>query len=416
MSLSNIIKQESLQYLIGLYSSIYEHTQPRVQKAQEARELLEAINELASQEDIFLARQSEATLKELIDNVYLAVENNLKDDVARNIYERVKQNLKADTSQNQARHKGQGRFDTTALHLRAVNDQLQDHDMTRFMPKSHGNIEVLAVVNQYDPVSVRLVLEGIQTALRDATKKHILIPVGPGHYRLMSIQKPGTGETQYSLSLFGPYGQGDGAQIEKKAKEWLGQCGISAANLAPTNYEGPTHRQPDGYACGDYTCAQSHKKMRELGADTSAYDQRFINVLEASGNQGGALRNLLRNISRDPAFTMGDAHPMQAIHQSPSVAKKEPAIVQSEPKEDLSKKKRGFTEEEKRVFKANFVSDKANKKSERHFKQELTKLIFDRHTIFSRSEKLGNKPTQNMTDEELAMKLQAQELRRVFKK
>lgn len=71
---------------------------------------------------------------------------------------------------------------------------------------------------------------------------------------------------------------------------------------------------------------------------------------------------------------------------------------------------------EKRIFQANFVSDKNNKKSEKHFKQELTKLILDRNTIFSRSEKIGNKPTQDMSDEELAMKLQAEELKRVFKK
>lgn len=410
MSLGLNIQNQCLAELLNLYSDLYSRTQLTHQRAQ-AQMLLRSINELSARDDIPLSWQSEATLRELMENVRRAVEIH-DDNAAVKIYETVKLRLNADTTQNQARHKAQGRFDATPLYTRPERDQLQDHDMTRFMPKSNGNIEVLAVANQYDHTSIRLAIDGIKSALRDETKKHILIPVGPGHYRLMSIMKPRIGEKQYSIALFGPYGEMDGKAIENLARDWLKQCGIGAENIAPPKYEGPAHRQTDGYSCGDYTCAHSHKKMKELGAQTGAYDERLIHVLEGQGNQGGALRNLLRNMSRNPAFIMG-AEVTNASTNQP-VAKKEHMFVKSKPHRDAFKHKPAFSKEEQCIFKANYVDNINNIKPQKHYKQVLTMLILNRNTIFSRAEKLVNKTT--LSDEELAIKLQSEELKRAFKK
>ncbi|HHF7371915.1 TPA: hypothetical protein ACPSKD_003334 [Legionella anisa] len=87
---------------------------------------------------------------------------------------------------------------------------------------------------------------------------------------------------------------------------------------------GPTHPQTDAYACGDFTCAYSHKKMKELSAQDRAYNQNLITVLDSRGNKGDALRYASRE-------------------ESSKLAKSKPIVQQ--PEEEIE-----FSESEKQEF------------------------------------------------------------------
>jgi hypothetical protein len=196
---------------------------------------------------------------------------------------------------NRSRHLSQGRFDLTALHHRAIRDQMQDHDMTLIMPKSTGNISVFGVLNRFDPSSADSIQDALASDLFNEAIGHIIIPVGPGHWRGVYLTKPSPelDEVLFDVELFDPYGPIGAASIDLYTLNLLANCGIPK-ELIKIRHTGPAHPQGDAYSCGDFTNAYSHKKMKEFGAPKGNYNENLVNTLENFGNIYDTLRFMTR--------------------------------------------------------------------------------------------------------------------------
>ena len=355
-------------------------------------DLVAQINRIAAQLDIRLDGQSlkfNALLYKLVHAK--KIESSNLSEAANEIFQKLNELLDKEGHIARQTHKAQGIFDTTPLDQRALRDQMQDHDVTRLMPKSSAGFEVLAPTNRFDSESTVLMCEGIQIALKDESIDHIVIPLGPGHWRGVYLTKPTPPDDKYRLELFDPYGGKNARIILPYVTEVLEQCGISLDKLdiEPT---GPVIPQEDGYACGDFLCAYSHKKMKELGANDC--DQEFIRVLDEVGNEGDALRSFSR------AKISGIAHYEESSH-----------VERDAPEVPLSKEvqyehiEKDLDAKEKQVIDAtigNVVHPNIN------YKLELATIIKNRNELFK---KVANFSEDDPSDEELAEKLQADELR-----
>ena len=210
MALSNKIKTRSLNYLEATYFNKRLTSQQTI--------LLSELNQLASDNNVVLSQQSQA----VIDLVLTQLQNSTN---AITIYALVNEQMDKDTYENQCRHRAQGSFDNKPIHERALRDQLQDHDMTLLMPKSHNHIEVLAPLNRFDQ-STSLVQQAIASALTNDEVKHVIIPVGPGHWRGIYLTKPSHDNPKYKLELFDPYGAHGAEAIKALSQHLLTSCGI----------------------------------------------------------------------------------------------------------------------------------------------------------------------------------------------
>lgn len=195
-----------------------------------------------------------------------------------------------------------GRYNTQPLHLRALHDQLQDHDMGQLMPKSHDTVEVLAPFRAGDPGLFIAQTEGVGLALANHAIHHILMPIGPRHWRSMCLTKPTAESERYQLELFDPRGPNGAKCIKNNILALLSACGIEKENI-DIHYTGPEKSQKDRYACGDFTCAYSHQKMRDLGVEATHYNQKLVHVYETYGNQRHSLRKASREETRQTKLT-----------------------------------------------------------------------------------------------------------------
>ncbi|KTD44356.1 hypothetical protein [Legionella parisiensis] len=296
MALSEEYRNRSLENFIKRYKK---------KLTVQSNTLLDAINKLAATYDVPLGFQSDEVIKLVGKQLDKPFDESSLQKVAASIYSMVIEQNDRETHENRRKHRAVGRFDLKYIHQRSLKDQLQDHDMALLMPQSHGNIEVLGPINRFDPGSVGAAREGLDLALKNKRFDHIFIPVGPGHWRGIYLTKPVGGKGKYQVELFDPYGPGGASAIEEMTLELLKHCGIDASQVT-IKTAGPIHPQKDMYACGDFTCAYSHKKMKELGAPRSAYNQDFIAVLDSRGNK----EDSLRYASRDLSATLAKSKPI----------------------------------------------------------------------------------------------------------
>lgn len=277
-----------------------------------------------------------------------------------------------------ARQQELGVFNSLPLHERGLNDELQDHDMAFFMPKSAANIAVLSPANFGDQASLRASAEGIKLAIQNPTIDHIIFPVGPGHWRGVCLSKPSEqSENKFELELFDSNGSKGSEAIQQHVTQLLKESGLDASRVNIKLAE-PKRPQSDIYACGDFTCAYSHQKMKALGA-TQGYNQTLIDTLVNQGNQRGALRAATRNLSQ--ARSHGNS-PVAAVNTAVVDTAKTVDSTVTSVERSLSVKYRNF----------------------------LEGIINKRDEILEAADKLKEKETEQLTDEELATKLQAEEL------
>ncbi len=359
--LSHQVTDASLKKLVNQYRN-----SAPIQPHQE--NLFNAINQLAAKNDIRLSEQSENVIKLLFSRVKATANNVDMAAASQAIYNQLEKEWNVNERQrNLASHKAQGQFDIKPLHLRGLKDQMQDHDMTQIMPKSTPHIEVLAVFNPKDKSTTPAMTGAISTAMSDSQIKHIVIPIGPGHWRGIYLTKPAGDSTKYGLELFDPYGPAGAARIKDDTINLLKQCGINEDQLNIT-YTGPNHPQNDYYACGDFTCAHTHKKMQEFGAKNSEYNPVLIETLDTSGNRDDSLRNMTRQIAEAKTLTPKE----MGIFNDTAGAKPNTSSL---------------------------------------YKEELAQLLLSRNKILDTVEKAKGK-TQ-LTDEEYAATLQAEEFEKV---
>lgn len=289
MALSLEYKQKSLKQLT-------ERCEKLRKLNKKKQQLLTAINDFSAANDMPLGHQSDAVINFISEQLETPFEESTLQQVAVSIYSRITDIFDRERVENQRKHRNQGSYDRIFVHRRSLHDQLQDHDMTLLMPQSYGNIEVLGIVNRFDSSSIDAVQEGLVTALKDKKIKHIFIPIGPGHWRGFYLTKPNDGEN-YQLELFDPFGPSGADALRDISLDLLKRCGIKENQITITT-SGPIHPQRDGYACGDFTCAYSHRKMKALGAPGAVYNQDLITVLDSQGNKGDVLRHESRRISK----------------------------------------------------------------------------------------------------------------------
>lgn len=253
------------------------------------KQILTTINQLAARNDIALSSQNRDLLDTLIRTIKQSssIKDISSEDAPQLIYGFLLQALEEQSEANRSRHRIQGQFDKEHLYLRAARDQMQDHDITFMMPKSKGNIRVMAVLNNHDN-SALAIQDVLANEIYDEEIEHIIIPIGPGHWRGLYLTKPSDDEL-YDLELFDPYGGTGAKAIEKFALHLLESCGLPR-ELIKIRYTGPLHPQGDAYSCGDFTCAYSHKKMKEFGAPAESYNEILITTLDNLGNVDNALR------------------------------------------------------------------------------------------------------------------------------
>ncbi len=364
MPLNAANTMKSLEVLKARYSSL----------TTEGLRRLQELNSLSAQLSYDLSKQS-SEIFDLID-AQLRVQSISVDS----IFSRMIEIWDKETHMNRQQHRREGHFDYLDIHQREQRDQLQDHDMTKLMPKSSGNIDVLAPINRFD-ASTDAVCEGLKMALEREGIKHIVIPIGPGHWRGVYLTKPDDKQGQYQLELFDPYGPAGADAIRVLALGLLTQCGVKNVGVMTT---GPTHKQKDGYACGDFTCAYSHLKMQQFGAAPLSYNQNLITTLEQDGNKGDVLREAIRTASD----ALGN---QQAMRNTPL------AVIAA---------KEAKLGELKTIYQqiiATIINITPN------YRLTVLSLIDQSSDIFQKAELINQKKEQ-LTDEELALKLQAEEL------
>lgn len=288
MALSSTIILESYNSLLRTYAAQLNDTD---------KVLLNLINEAAAEDDIALHFQDKKITDFIIKHIKESKSESSKDleGSASIIYIMALELMESQSAFNRRRHTAQGKFDTTSLPHRSLLDQMQDHDMTLMMPKSVGNISVFAPLNRSDEGSIEAIQEVFASEVYNEAIKHIIIPVGPGHWRGVYLTKPSVEEDEfvYTLELFDPYGPNGAVNIERDVTKLLEFCQIPK-EFVKINYTGPKHPQGDAYSCGDFTCAHSHKKMKELGAPKGSYNETLINTLDNLGNANDVLRFMTR--------------------------------------------------------------------------------------------------------------------------
>ncbi|HHF7372948.1 hypothetical protein [Legionella bozemanae] len=287
MALSEEYQKKSLENFIKRYNK---------KLTAQSKILLDAVNKLAASYDVPLGFQSDDVIELVGKQLAKPFDASSLQNVAASIYSMVIEQNDREKNINMSKHHAQGRFDLKYIHQRSLRDQLQDHDMSLLMPKSHNNIEVLGPVNRFDSGSIEAAQEGLNLALKNKHFDHIFIPIGPGHWRGFYLTKPVGGKGKYHLELFDPFGPSGADAIKDIALDLLKECGIDKSQIT-IETTGPTHPQRDMYACGDFTCAYSHKKMKALGAPNSVYNQDLITILDSRGNKGDSLRYASREIS-----------------------------------------------------------------------------------------------------------------------
>lgn len=292
MALSSNIILESYNSLVLKYAAQLNETD---------KQLLGLVNNIAAENNIALHLQAAGITNPLINLIKgsQTANNNDLPGTAGLIYTLITELMEAQTNINRGKHLAQGRFDLTPLHTRSLRDQMQDHDMTLSMPQSTGTISVLAVLNRFDPSSAIAIEDFLASDIFNEHVNHIIIPVGPGHWRgvFLTKQYDELGDVSYDLELFDPYGPTGATSIEDYTLNILTNCGLPRESIN-IRYTGPAHPQGDAYSCGDFTNAYCHKKMKEYGALKGSYNEHLINTLENLGNVDDALRLMTREETR----------------------------------------------------------------------------------------------------------------------
>ena len=287
--------------LEGLRMKLKVHLQDHQHKLndeerQKIDEDLTLINQCAGYQGLPLYLQSPKCLAFLFGNL-------IKHTEVMDIFTALCTMWADETKNTQIATSKNGRFTIFSLHddRRERNTQLTDQDMERFMPKSTGEIEVLTCCHRFDPQSRKVIIDALAEALKNANKKHIVIPIGPGHWRGFYLTKPNSLDQagKYSLEIFDPYGPDNIKSTDTdNIMELLTTLDVPSENI-DLMLTGPTIIQKDSYACGDFTCAYSHLKMRALGALSENYNQELIDALQKGNpHENPVLRNTLVRLSK----------------------------------------------------------------------------------------------------------------------
>ncbi len=281
------IAKKSLEKLLLRY--------PAKKPATEALQaLLEDIALTAAFHGTPIDSQSETFLTMLFEQLE-EHQNNIGVHTSQYIFSKLIEIIDEETTEAKREHALHGGYSAVKVHRRAFSSWLEDHDVNALMPESTDNVAVIASVDRFATRTHESAREAIQMALNNEDVTHVFMPIGPGHWRGFYLSKPVNTQNKYSLELFDPYGPDGAKSIESFAVNVLLKP-IIPANMLDILFTGPNRPQADGYACGDFTCAYSHKKMKEFDETAGVHNEDFITVLDSEGNASDALRHKTREI------------------------------------------------------------------------------------------------------------------------
>lgn len=366
-----------------------------------ADERLVALNNLAASRDVDLSAQSDTVTTLIISQLEKPSSLNL-DDTVNSIYLVIEEQMARETHENRRTHNAQGQFSKKRIHRRPLNGELDDGDMSMIMPPSDESISVLAPINRFD-TSLEAVQHGIKDGLNNNKVHTIIFPVGPGHWRGVVLKKPPGSNENYQIELFDPYGPSGAATIEQIVLKLVNECGIDKNKITVTT-TGPSKPQRDGFSCGDYVLAYMHQQMQKLGAPETTYNTDLISIYESHGNnENNGLRHEIRAIScklSEQALSSRSSAPGSMLSSD---------VLAVEGNRILKAIEKSFTHHEKIVFATTLSSQQTPSPS---YKKEIASLIKYRGNIFSQANAALEKErkAEPLSDEELAAKLQAEEL------
>ena len=270
--------------------------------------LINKVIELAATEDVTLSAQHEACRNAFLKYIKDARINFHNQDEVERLASIVWHNIKIIANKEDTRAKTiyatNSTFEDkrTKLHqLRTANDVwLNETHIESAMPKDTNSFITLSGVRSD---SLR---EHIQIAqyLNNPNVKTIIMPVGPIHWRLVHIEKDNEDGACANLTIrvFDSFGKASAKSIVPSVEAWIRtQIDLTKTNYAIETY-GPQKTQNNGYECGDFVIAESHKIAKEHHAD---FKQSFVYALE----RGRSIRAVTIQESRSSNYNVGLENP-----------------------------------------------------------------------------------------------------------
>lgn len=144
--------------------------------------------------------------------------------------------------------------------------QLDDKDLLRYMPTESPAIRTLSPINIKDSDgSTEVVSLAIQGALSEESIRHFFVPMGPGHWQGLYIEKPQTDNGLYQIRIFDSFGQQhiEDSRVIHTVISFLKNCRIEK-NQIEISLAHPSKLQTGSYACGDFMCAYFLKEKERI--------------------------------------------------------------------------------------------------------------------------------------------------------
>lgn len=163
-------------------------------------------------------------------------------------------------------------------HPNRNNTWLTDVQVEQLMPKDSKHFVTLA------PTSPNLLMitnvddqpVNMQDQLKNPDIKSIVLPVGPGHWRLVSIEKKIANDKLVGLSvkIFDSFGEHSAKAIHTEVARW-----VQSQTKVPytIDYEAPKKTQKDGFSCADYIIAKTNEISKKY---LGYFDQALVDALE----------------------------------------------------------------------------------------------------------------------------------------
>ena len=208
------------------------------------------------------------------------------------LYAPVRHWLNDATRVTQAKMLANGQFNSKPLHRCSMTEWMTDTQLSLLMPADSGGYVSLSPFSTNDPTTIQSLSEVIPVYLALAEIRAISIPVGPGHWRHVTISK--RRDHRLNVEIMDSFGVQSARKIQHDVIRLLKASGLKY-NEFEIKLIKPKRQQEDGYACGDFTVAYAHCIAKQAGSTKT--NQTIIDTLSKHGNTNGALRQVMRQTS-----------------------------------------------------------------------------------------------------------------------
>ncbi len=247
----------------------------RVRKTEKALALLAEVVRIAATEIDFIAiSQLSAQLKQgIFDQIiqHLGDERAVA-ELADVIYDPVRAIRAKQTAAVRAQHKSAGSFNARPLHACSLQIWQTTEHLEPLLP--FDTREGYVALAPYSKEAVDLFSEHLKGYLDDPETHTLSFPVGPGHWRLVTLKR---NNGRFIVELFDSFGAKSAEGIKKMIEALLDKSGI-ASDQYEMVFVGPAKPQRDAFACGDFTVAWAHK-VAKVAATRANFDIRLMSAL-----------------------------------------------------------------------------------------------------------------------------------------